>query len=104
MQGKNPSLKIEKNLTYRGANMSYEIMSIVLLIINVLFMLITSAILGYVISKANSIPKERDIVKQIMEAKVPVAFNPNMIPPGMQNPEGPQEPLPPPGKKGNYFG
>jgi len=51
-----------------------------IIIANIIFMVINAFILGYVISRAAAIPKERDIIKGIMEAKVPVTL-PNMPPP-----------------------
>ena len=53
-----------------------------IIIANIIFMVINAFILGYVISRAAAIPKERDIIKGIMEAKVPISMNPNLIPPG----------------------
>jgi len=62
-----------------------KVILLVFLILNILFFALNLFLIGFCFSKAKSIPNERDIIKGIMESKVPIMAPPNMMPPGMGN-------------------
>jgi len=80
------------------------IIMLIVLGLQIVFFLTNIFILGFCLSKVLSVPTPKQIIKEIMDTKVPVAMNPNQITPGTLPPTDENiKPTIPRGKDG-YFG
>ena len=81
------------------------IIMLIVLGLQIVFFLTNIFILGFCLSKVLSVPTPKQIIKEIMDTKVPVQVPtpPQGLVPDMP-PDMKSTPMPPPSKKETYFG
>lgn len=78
-----------------------SILLVIFIVINALLVLMNMFLIGFIISKVSGIPTPAEVIKGIMESKIPVTMPPGATPPGVQDPNN--QPPPGPGEM-NYVG